>query len=73
MNNHDSIIDNNDVTYTPVRYGTRSACSQVTVAIAQNFLLITLGMTFGMPTVILGVLDHRVASNQTKLEPKVLV
>lgn len=51
-----------------VQYGVRSACSQITVSVAQNFLLIALGMSFGMPTVVVGVLDHKVASNQTKLE-----
>uniref|UniRef100_A0A8D8SL17 Facilitated trehalose transporter Tret1 n=1 Tax=Cacopsylla melanoneura TaxID=428564 RepID=A0A8D8SL17_9HEMI len=58
---------------TTVRYGGRSACSQIMVAVAQNFLIVALGMTFGMPTVILGVLDHKVASNQTKLETPDLI
>lgn len=57
----------------PVVYGGRSACSQITVSVAQNFLLIALGMSFGMPTVVVGVLDHKVASNQTKLETPELI
>lgn len=51
-----------------VQYGGWSVCSQITVSVAQNFLLIALGMSFGMPTVIVGVLDHKVASNETKME-----
>lgn len=56
-----------------VRYGFRSACSQFTASVAQNFLLFSLGMAFGMPTVVVGVLDHKVASNQTKLESPDLI
>ncbi|KAI5743629.1 hypothetical protein M8J77_020378 [Diaphorina citri] len=55
------------------RYGIRSACSQIMVAVAQNFLLVALGMSFGMPTVILGALSHKVASNQTRLESPELI
>lgn len=51
-----------------VQYGFRSACSQVTAALAQNFLLFSLGMVFAMPTVVVGVLDHKVATKQTILE-----
>ncbi|KAI5744146.1 hypothetical protein M8J77_026057 [Diaphorina citri] len=56
-----------------VRYGFRSACSQFTASVAQNFLLFSLGMAFGMPTVVVGVLDHKVASNQTILESPDLI
>ncbi|XP_008475502.1 facilitated trehalose transporter Tret1 [Diaphorina citri] len=56
-----------------VQYGFRSASSQITVAVAQNFLLVALGMSFGMPTVILGALDHKVATNQTRLESPDLI
>ncbi|KAI5704966.1 hypothetical protein M8J75_010512 [Diaphorina citri] len=56
-----------------IRYGFRSALSQVMVAVAQNFLLLAVGMSFGMPTVILGALDHKVATNQTRLESPDLI
>lgn len=67
------LIKNTGEPETTVKYGVRSACSQVTVSLAQNFLIIILGMSFGMPTVILGVLDHNVASNQTRLESPQLI
>ncbi|KAI5736881.1 hypothetical protein M8J76_008085 [Diaphorina citri] len=56
-----------------VRYGYRSACSQITVAVAQNFLVLALGMSYGMPTVILGALDNKVATNQTKIDTPHLI
>lgn len=58
---------------TIVQYGFRSACSQLTAAVAQNFLLFSLGMVFGMPTTIVGVLDHKVATNKTILETPDLI
>ncbi|KAI5724892.1 hypothetical protein M8J77_008456 [Diaphorina citri] len=63
---HKALSDKEPGESTTVQYGFRSACSQVTVALAQNFLLIVLGMAYGMPTVVIGVLDHKVVSNQTK-------
>lgn len=54
--------------YEPVQYGFRSACSQITASIAMNFLLFSLGMSFGMPTIVVGVLDHKTATNETILE-----
>ncbi|KAL1458552.1 hypothetical protein WDU94_008690 [Cyamophila willieti] len=56
-----------------VQYGFRSACSQVTASVAQNFLLFSLGMSFGMPTVVVGVLDHKVATNETIFETPDLI
>lgn len=56
-----------------VQYGFRSSCSQVSAAIAQNVLLVSVGMSFFMPTVVVGVLDNKVASNQTKLEHPFLI
>lgn len=56
-----------------VQYGFRSACSQVTASVAQNFLLFTLGLGYAMPTVVVGVLDHKVASNQTLWETPDLI
>lgn len=51
-----------------VQYGFRSSCSQIAAAVAQNVLLVSVGMSFFMPTVVVGVLDNKVASNETKLE-----
>ncbi|KAI5736140.1 hypothetical protein M8J76_000388 [Diaphorina citri] len=65
--------NNGTETEKQVRYGTRSACSQIMVAVVQNFLLIAVGMSFGMPTVIVGALDHKVATNQTKMESPNLI
>uniref|UniRef100_A0A8D8UXV6 Facilitated trehalose transporter Tret1 n=1 Tax=Cacopsylla melanoneura TaxID=428564 RepID=A0A8D8UXV6_9HEMI len=62
-----------DQTGRKVQYGFRSACSQVTASVAQNFLLFSLGMSFGMPTVVVGVLDHKVATNLTLLETPELI
>ncbi|XP_008475505.1 facilitated trehalose transporter Tret1-like isoform X1 [Diaphorina citri] len=56
-----------------VRYGNRSASSQIMVAVAQNFLLVAVGMAFGMPTMILGALNYKTATNQTKLESPDLI
>ncbi|KAI5742348.1 hypothetical protein M8J77_006396 [Diaphorina citri] len=56
-----------------LRYGKRSACSQIMVAVIQNFLLVAVGMSFGMPTVILGALNHRVATNETKMDTPNLI
>ncbi|KAI5696095.1 hypothetical protein M8J76_005890 [Diaphorina citri] len=70
---HKGLMKDTGEPETTVKYGVRSACSQVTVSLAQNFLIIILGMSFGMPTVILGVLDHNVASNQTRLESPQLI
>ncbi|XP_026678272.1 facilitated trehalose transporter Tret1-like [Diaphorina citri] len=69
----DSTKDVTETEETKVRYGNRSACSQIMVAVVQNFLLIAVGMSYGMPTVIVGALDHKVASAETRLESPDLI
>uniref|UniRef100_A0A8D8S3G4 Facilitated trehalose transporter Tret1 n=1 Tax=Cacopsylla melanoneura TaxID=428564 RepID=A0A8D8S3G4_9HEMI len=58
---------------TTIEYGFRSACSQVLATLTLYCLIISVGMCSGMPTVVIGVLNQNIASNQTILQTPNLI
>ncbi|KAL1459755.1 hypothetical protein WDU94_011710 [Cyamophila willieti] len=56
-----------------VEYGFRSACSQLLASTALYCVFIISGMSINMPTIVVGVLNQKVASNQTILQSPDLI